>query len=166
MPVDRDEFLRIMSAFPTGVAIVTTVEPDGTPRGLTTNAVTSVSADPPILLVCVDRDSRTLPALLATKRFVVNFMRDDHEEACRVFASKADDKFDRVDWTSGTDGVPVLHGGAIAHAECSTLEELEIGDHVVVTGLVESGSAPAAEDVPIVYFRKAFFSAARGEPEP
>ena len=67
-----------MSAFPTGVAIVTTLEPDGTPRGLTTNAVSSVSAEPPILLVCVDRDSRTLPALLHTKRFVVNFMRDDH----------------------------------------------------------------------------------------
>ena len=82
-----------MSAFPTGVAIVTTLEPDGTPRGLTTNAVTSVSAEPPILLVCVDRNSRTLPALLHTKRFVVNFMRSDHVEICQLFASKADDKF-------------------------------------------------------------------------
>jgi flavin reductase (DIM6/NTAB) family NADH-FMN oxidoreductase RutF len=158
-PVDREEFVRIMSAFPTGVAIVTTVEPDGTPRGLTTNAVTSVSAEPPILLVSIDLASRTLPALRATRRFCVNFMRDDHEEVCRLFASKADDKFERVPWTAGIGGVPVLHGGAVAHAECTTLEELEIGDHVVVTGLVHAGAAPAEADVPIVYFRKSFFSA-------
>jgi flavin reductase (DIM6/NTAB) family NADH-FMN oxidoreductase RutF len=159
MPVDRDVFLQIMSAFPTGVAIVTTVGLDGTPRGLTTNAVTSVSAAPPILLVCVDRAARTLPALLETKRFVVNFMRDDHAEICRVFASKAEDKFAGVVWTPGLGGAPILHEGAVAHAECTTLEELEIGDHVVVTGLVESGSPPAAADVPIVWFRKAFSSA-------
>ena len=159
MPVDRDSFLGIMSAFPTGVAIVTTLEPDGTPRGLTTNAVTSVSAEPPILLVCVDRNSRTLPALLHTKHFAVNFMRSDHEEICRLFASKADDKFADVAWTPGLGGVPILHEGAVAHAECVTLDELEIGDHVVVTGRVDAGSAPAADDVPIVYFRKAFSSA-------
>ena len=100
-----------MSAFPTGVAIVTTLEPDGTPRGLTTNAVSSVSAEPPILLVCVDRESRTLPALLHTKRFVVNFMRDDHAGICELFASKADDKFSQVPWTPGLGGVPVLHSG-------------------------------------------------------
>ena len=159
MPVTRDEFLVIMSAFPTGVAIVTTLEPEGTPRGLTTNAMTSVSAEPPIILVCVDRNSRTLPALLHTKRFVVNFMRDDCEEICRLFASKADDKFEHVAWTPGIGGVPILHEGAVAHVECATLEELEVGDHVVVTGLVEAGSPPAPSDVPIVYFRRSFSSA-------
>lgn len=148
-----------MSAFPTGVAIVTTTEPDGTPRGLTTNAVTSVSADPPILLVCIDLASRTLPALRASRRFCVNFMRDDHEEVCRLFASKADDKFERVSWEPGAGGSPILQAGAVAHAECSTVEELEVGDHVVVTGLVHAGCAPEEEDVPIVYFRKAFWSA-------
>jgi flavin reductase (DIM6/NTAB) family NADH-FMN oxidoreductase RutF len=161
MPVDRDSFFSIMSAFPTGVAIVTTLEPDGTPRGLTTNAVTSVSAEPPILLVCVDRNSRTLPALLHSKRFVVNFMRDDCAELCSLFASKADDKFGRVSWSPGLGGVPILHESAVAHAECSTLEEHEIGDHVVVTGLVETGQAPAAEDVPIVYFQRTYSSAAK-----
>jgi flavin reductase (DIM6/NTAB) family NADH-FMN oxidoreductase RutF len=159
MPVPRDDFIAIMSAFPTGVAIVTTLEPNGTPRGLTTNAMTSVSADPPILLVCVDSNSRTLPALLHTKRFVVNFMRDDCAEICRLFASKADDKFEHVAWTPGIGGVPILHEGAVAHAECATLDELEVGDHVVVTGLVEAGAAPAASDVPIVYFRRSFSSA-------
>jgi flavin reductase (DIM6/NTAB) family NADH-FMN oxidoreductase RutF len=159
VPVTREEFFAIMSAFPTGVAIVTTLEPDGTPRGLTTNAVTSVSADPPMLLVCVDSNSRTLPALVHTKRFVVNFMRDDCAEICQLFASKSDDKFARVSWTPGVGGVPILHEGAVAHAECVTLDELEMGDHVVVTGRVEAGSAPAPDDVPIVYFRRAYSSA-------
>ncbi len=159
MPVRRDEFVQIMSAFPTGVAIVTTLEPDGTPRGLTTNAVTSVSAEPPILLVCVDRESRTLPALLHSKRFVVNFMRDDCADLCALFASKANDKFAHVAWTPGHGGMPILHEGAIAHAVCATLEELEIGDHVVVTGLVEAGQRPDPEQIPIVYFRRSFGSA-------
>jgi len=159
MPVDRSTFFQIMSAFPTGVAIVTTLEPDGTPRGLTTNAVTSVSADPPILLVCVDQDSRTLPAIRRSRRFTVNFMRDDHAEICALFASKAEDKFASVAWTPGLAGVPILHEGAVAHAECIVFEELEIGDHVVVTGQVEAGAGPRPDDVPIVWFRRGFASA-------
>jgi flavin reductase (DIM6/NTAB) family NADH-FMN oxidoreductase RutF len=159
MPVDRSTFFQIMSAFPTGVAIVTTLEPDGTPRGLTTNAVTSVSADPPILLVCVDRSSRTLPALRHSRRFVVNFMRDDHAEICALFASKTHDKFSRIAWTPGLGGIPILHEGAVAHAECTTHDELEIGDHVVVTGVVEAGSPPKPDDLPIVWFRRGFASA-------
>ena len=102
---------------------------------------------------------RTLPALLHSRRFVVNFMGDDCEDVCRLFASKADDKFEHVAWTPGLGGVPILHEGAIAHAECATLEELEIGDHVVVTGLVEAGEAPDPEAGPIVYFRKEFSGA-------
>ena len=125
--------------------------------------MTSVSAEPPILLVCVDRNSRTLPALLHTKRFVVNFMRSDHEELCRLFASKADDKFARVAWTPGLGGVPILHEGAVAHAECITIEELELGDHVVVTGEVAGGASPADDDVPIVYFRRSYAPAPGSE---
>ena len=158
MPVSREQFIAVMSAFPTGVAIVTTLEPDGTPRGLTTNAVTSVSADPPVLLVCVDRSSRTLPALVHTKRFAVHFMRDDCAELCALFASKSDDKFGAVAWTPGVGGVPILHEDALAWAECLTEQELEVGDHVVVTGIVEHGHAPDPERTPIVYFRKAYTS--------
>ena len=149
-----------MSAFPTGVAIVTTVDGDGVPRGLTTNAVTSVSSEPPILLVCVDRSSRTLPALLQSRRFVVNFMGESCGPLCSLFASKADDKFANVAWTPGRGGVPILHENAIAYAECVTQQELDVGDHTVITGLVEDGVAPDAAHHPIVYFRRAFSSVA------
>jgi flavin reductase (DIM6/NTAB) family NADH-FMN oxidoreductase RutF len=93
-------------------------------------------------------------------------MRDNCAELCALFASKADDKFSQVAWTPGLGGVPILHEGAVAHAECSTLEELEVGDHVVVTGLVELGSPPEPADVPIVYFRREYSSAPSAQASP
>ena len=147
-----------MSAFPTGVAIVTTLDADGQPRGLTTNAVCAVSAEPPMLLVCVDRTSRTLEALRHARRFVVNFMSDGCADLCALFASKADDKFANVAWEPGLGGVPLLLEDALAIAECRTEQELEAGDHLILTGVVESGRAPDPERVPILYYRRAYGS--------
>jgi flavin reductase (DIM6/NTAB) family NADH-FMN oxidoreductase RutF len=158
MAVERDEFFAIMSAFPTGVAIVTTLDADGQPRGLTTNAVCAVSADPPMLLVCVDRTSRTLEALRHARRFVVNFMSDGCADLCALFASKADDKFADVAWEPGLGGVPLLAEDALAIAECRTEQELEAGDHLILTGAVEAGRAPDPERVPILYYRRAYGS--------
>ena len=109
-----------MSAFPTGVAVVTTLDADGEPRGLTTNALCSVSAEPPLLLVCVDKESRTLPALLHSRRFVVNFLAERRDELARLFASKTDDKFGGVAWEPGLGGMPCLREDSLAYAECET----------------------------------------------
>lgn len=155
-PLSREDFFSIMSAFPTGVAIVTTLDEHGEPKGLTTNAVCSVSAEPPLLLVCVDVGSRTLGALRRSRRFVVNFMSDRAAELCGHFASKADDKFARVNWEPGIGGLPLLAHDALAYAECSLEEELEAGDHVVLIGLVEGGRPPDPESVPILYYRRAY----------
>ncbi|MBA3245172.1 MAG: flavin reductase family protein [Actinobacteria bacterium] len=158
MAVTREEFVSIMSAFPTGVAIVTTLDEEGRPRGLTTNAICAVSAEPPLLLVCVDRTSRTLAALRHAKRFVVNFMSDGGAELCALFASKAEDKFADVRWEPGLGGVPCLTEDALAFAECLTEQELEAGDHLILIGLVEAGSAPDPARVPILYFRRSYGS--------
>ena len=147
-----------MSAFPTGVAIVTTLDEEGEPKGLTTNAICSVSADPPMLLVCVDRTSRTLAALRHARRFVVNFMSDGCADLCALFASKADDKFADVAWEPGLGGVPCLVEQALAIAECRTEQELEAGDHLVLTGVVEAGRRPDPERVPILYYRHTYGS--------
>ena len=109
MPLGREAFFEVMASFPTGVAIVTTVSDDGTPRGLTTTAVCSVSANPPTILVCVDLGSRTLAALRATRAFVVNFMGEGRSELCLLFASKAEAKFARVTWQPSRAGLPVMH---------------------------------------------------------
>ena len=158
MAIARERFFAIMSAFPTGVAVVTSLDAAGEPRGLTTNAVCSVSVAPPLLLVCVDKQSRTLPALLHSRRFVVNFLADGRDDLARLFASKADDKFANVAWRPGLGGMPCLVEDSLAYAECSTEQELEAGDHVIVTGLVEDGLEPDPERVPILYFRRSYSS--------
>jgi flavin reductase (DIM6/NTAB) family NADH-FMN oxidoreductase RutF len=154
MPVDRETFAEIMGSFPSGVAIVTTLDEQGEPKGLTTSAVASVSAEPPLLLVCVDFTSRTLPALRAGGRFLVNFMRAGTAELCRLFASKAEDKFAAVAWRPTESGMPLLHEDAIAWAECVTVQEVEAGDHVVLVGQVETGEPPATGEQPLVYYRR------------
>jgi flavin reductase ActVB len=155
MAIDRQSFFEVMASFPSGVAIVTTLAPDGVPRGLTTTAVCSVSADPPTVLVCVDLASRTLGALRANRRFVVNFMAAGRGELCLLFASKEDDKFARVAWRPTDAGLPLLHEDVLAWAECTTLRELEIGDHVLLVGRVDAGGVEARHE-PLMYYRRSW----------
>ena len=156
MAVDRQTFFDIMAAFPSGVAIVTTVDAEGSPRGLTTTAVASVSADPPLVLVCVDLGARTLGALRDRGRFVVNFMREGRSELCLRFASKTEEKFAGVRWEPSPGGSPVLVDDALAWAECETAEELQTGDHVVLFGRVVAGAGPTDEDTPLMYYRRSW----------
>ena len=155
MTVTPGKFVRIMAAFPTGVAVVTVTSSDGTPRRLTTHAVTGVSLRPPILLVRVNITSHTLRTIGTGPRFAVNFMRSDAEQLCLVFASKGDDKFEQVPWRPTTAGAPLLHQCAIPHA--SSLEhDVELGDHAVLAGLVSAASPPDGDSEPILYFRRSF----------
>lgn len=156
MTVDRKTFFDIMASFPTGVAIVTTLDPEGAPKGLTTTAVASVSADPPLVLVCVDLGSRTLAALRASGRFVVNFIREGRSDLCLLFASKEEDKFAAVSWSRSAGGLPVLREDTLAWAECAVEQEHEVGDHVIFLGRVEAGEGPAGEDLPLMYYRRSW----------
>ncbi len=156
MTIDRQSFFEVMASFPSGVAIVTTVAADDTPRGLTTTAVCSVSADPPTVLVCVDLGSRTLDALRATRRFVVNFIGEGRSELCLLFASKAEDKFAQVSWRPTESGLPLLHDDVLAWAECSTVRELEVGDHVLLVAEVENGGVQPELEPPLMYYRRSW----------
>ena len=158
-----------MASFPSGVAIVTTSD-GGAPYGLTTTAVSSVSAAPPTLLICVDVGARTLPVLRRAGRFVVNFMSEGRSDLCLLFASKADDKFDQVRWTKTDGGLPLLSDDLVAWAECTTDRELEIGDHVVLVAEVVDGGVAATNEAPLMYYRRSWgvWTPARepGRPEP
>jgi flavin reductase (DIM6/NTAB) family NADH-FMN oxidoreductase RutF len=158
-PVDAvapDVFASIMRSLPAGVAIVTTVDDHGEPRGLTTSAVCSVSAEPPLLLVCVDRSSRTLPTLRAAGAFAVNFMRADATALCARFASKARDKFAGVPWNAGTNGMPVLTRDATAWAECSITREIPAGDHVILLASVQAGMGGHPSTPALVYYHRRY----------
>jgi flavin reductase (DIM6/NTAB) family NADH-FMN oxidoreductase RutF len=156
VPIDRQTFFEVMASFPSGVAIVTTTTGEGVPRGLTTTAVCSVSADPPTVLVCVDLGSRTLAALRERRAFAVNFVGHGRSDLCLLFASKERDKFAHVAWTPTEAGLPVLHEDALAWAACSTLHELEVGDHVLLVALVEHGGVRHELEPPLMYYRRSW----------
>ena len=134
----------------TGVCVVTALGPDG-PAGLTTNAVASLSLRPPLVVVCFDNTSRTLPVVRAAGRFAVNVLRVGQEELARLFASKrlAADKFAAV--THSVDhGVPVLDG-ALAWLVCDLQAEHPGGDHTIGVGAVTEMGRDDGE--PLIFHR-------------
>ncbi|OIJ94399.1 hypothetical protein BIV25_22610 [Streptomyces sp. MUSC 14] len=151
MPIGSEQFREIFGSFPTAVAVITAVDDQGEPRGFTCNAVCSVSASPPLLLIGVDKRSQTLPALLSAQAFVVNFLSASGQEASQVFAGKGQDKFAAVEWRPSelAAGAPILSGVALAYAECRVVQTVEAGDHWLFIARVEGGEAHARE--PLLY---------------
>jgi flavin reductase (DIM6/NTAB) family NADH-FMN oxidoreductase RutF len=141
-----------------GVAIVTANGP-APPAGLTTNAVTSLSLDPLLLLVCFDNGSRTLTAVRESRRFAVNVLRAGQEDLARVFASKrvAREKFQAVTHTVA-HGVPVLDD-ALAWLACDLIELHPGGDHTIGIGAVTQVDAQEGGD-PLVFYRGAYTTVA------
>jgi flavin reductase (DIM6/NTAB) family NADH-FMN oxidoreductase RutF len=150
MMVGRERYREVVGHFATGVAIVTCDGPAG-PAGLTTNAVTSLSLRPLLLLVCFDNGSRTLAAVRASGRFAVNVLAAGQDDLARVFASKrvAREKFEAVTHTVA-HGVPVLDG-ALAWLACDLRELLPGGDHTIGIGAVTHVDAGDGE--PLIWFR-------------
>ena len=154
--MDRATFFAIMGAFPTGVGIVSTLDEEDQPRGLTSNALCSVSAEPPLMLVCVDKNSNTLPALRHSHKFVVNYLSAGRGEMANLFASKEPDKFAHIAWRPARNGMPWLHVDSIAHAECTITQEIEDGDHYILLAQVDDGQPPAPGTHPLMYFRRTY----------
>jgi flavin-dependent trigonelline monooxygenase, reductase component len=156
MPVDDKLFRAILGSFPTGVAIVTALSDEGLPRGLTTNAITSVSARPPLMLVCVEKRSQTLPAIVDAGAFVVNFLEAGREALSRRFATKAADKFVGLVWTPSAvaKGAPIFGADSIAYAECLVVQAIDAGDHTVFLASIEGGEV--RNGLPLMHFRRGY----------
>ena len=155
-PVDKAAFFAIMSAFPSGVTIVATRDALGQPKGLTCTATCSLSADPPLLLVCIDRRSSTLSAIRHTGRFVVNYLLAGRGQLANRFASREPDKWAQLAWRPTAHGLPWLYADSLAYAECSLVESMQGGDHDIVLGCVEAGQPPAPGTQPLMYFRRSY----------
>lgn len=149
-------FFDIIGTAPAAVTVVTTLGPDGEPRGLTVAAVTSVSADPPSLLISLDQASKTLPDLLARGRFAVNYLRGDRAAISQRFASPLMDRFAGVQWRPGSLGMPILHADGLSWMECRIQQVVESGDHVLLIAAVEDGAPPPPLSRPLMYFRHHF----------
>lgn len=152
MTVDPAAFREVIGHFATGVTVVTACTPEGAPTGMTANAMCSVSLAPVLLLVCFDRDARTLPVVRETRRFAVNVLAAAQEPLAARFALKIPEaqKFTGVAHRLA-HGVPVLDG-ALAWLACDLTELVEAGDHVIGLGAVRDlGAAGAGE--PLLWYR-------------
>ncbi len=146
MPDEQKRALReAFGRFATGVTVLTTREAGGAPRGFTANSFSSVSLDPPLVLVCIGHTSHSAPAFRAAPHFAINILCEDQQGISTLFASRADDKFEQVDWYEGPHGVPLLPG-SLATLVCAQHRLIEAGDHVILIGEVletQTRDAPA-----------------------
>lgn len=134
---DSRDLRQALSAFGTGVTVVTTLDGEARPVGVTANSFNSVSLEPPIVLWSLRKSSPSLPAFDACGRFVINVLTLDQVPLSRRFASPVPEKFHEVAHAPGTHGLPVLAGCA-AVFECQTAQRHEVGDHILYLGRVEA----------------------------
>jgi len=153
--LDVDLFKQAMSCFPTGVTLVTTTDDDDKNWGFTANAFSSLSLDPPMVLVCVSKEADCCSAFRSARKFGVNILRREHESLARRFATKGKDKFAGGGFRKGNLGVPILPD-ALAILECTTETLVPGGDHTILIGLVEH--AKVQDGYAAIYFRSAFHS--------
>jgi len=140
-----------LGCFATGVTIITARGADGVPVGLTANSFTSLSLDPPLLLVCVAHSSKSAPVLLEAEHFAVNVLQIGQQPASNRFASKAEDRFSATAWSEGHAGVPVLDG-SLGSFECKRHAVHEGGDHFILIGEVVRATFEPRRD-PLLFFR-------------
>ena len=164
--MDRATFRELAGAFPSGVTIVTTVDEHDVPRGLTTQAFIGLSTEPPLVLVSLDRSSRTLAVIRRSGRFVVNVLKAGSEDLSTRFATKADDKFDGVRWvgSEAARGAPILIDAVSAFIECDVADIMEGGDHVMFVGSVEGGRVTGGP--PLLYYRRTYAGWPEEKPAP
>lgn len=149
--MDQREFRNTLGTFATGVTVITLKDAKGEYIGLTANAFSSLSLDPPLILVCIDKKSYSLPAFEKGRPFVVNILSEEQEKDCWTFAKKGEDKFANAQYGLSVDGVPVLKDN-LSSLTCNVHEVLDGGDHIIVTGLVKE-IARDEEKKPLLFYK-------------
>jgi flavin reductase (DIM6/NTAB) family NADH-FMN oxidoreductase RutF len=161
MPVDPDLFRAVMGRFATGVTVVTTCE--GTRRaGITVNAFASVSLDPPLVLICIDRSSQVHGSFLESGIFAVNILSEDQAELASCFASHSDYRYESfcgaASHTEAT-GAPVLDE-SLGFVDCRIVDVYPGGDHSIIVGRVEALGGGTGN--PLLYYRSRYLNLAEG----
>jgi len=152
--VDSTAFREAMARFPSGVTIVTTHDESGRPHGFTASSFCSVSAEPPLVLVCLAKSASSYPLFAHNGHFAISILQADHVDLARRFASKNADKFACGGFVRTPRGATVLED-ALAVVECSVDRRYEAGDHMIMVGKVEQ-VVLADLRRPAIYFNRAF----------
>jgi flavin reductase (DIM6/NTAB) family NADH-FMN oxidoreductase RutF len=150
--IDSATFRSVVGHLTSGVTVITCAV-DGKPHGMTASSVTSLSADPPMMLACVNRSAPTSVAIRAAGGFVVNVLRAGQEHVAQQFARPSDDKFAGMATTYGALSMPVLRE-ALAYLECEIRGHVDAGTHTILLGRVVDAFASDGE--PLAYFRGGF----------
>jgi len=140
-----------LGCFATGVTVVTCLTADGTPTGLTVNSFTSVSLDPPLLLVCLAKAAASASPLIEATHFAVNVLQTGQQPASIRFSTRDEDRFGATPWACGEAGAPILND-SLGVFECERHAVHDGGDHHILVGQVIKASFDAALD-PLLYFR-------------
>ena len=146
-----EEFRSTCGLWATGVSIVTTIGPERQPYGLTMNGVTSLSLDPPMMLVCIDLKSDTLVPMTKSGCFCINVLSKEQEQLSNRFAKKGADKFESVTWSTATTGAPAIDGSLVS-IDCSVKVIYDGGDHKIFCGEVLSILPATETKPPLIYF--------------
>jgi flavin reductase (DIM6/NTAB) family NADH-FMN oxidoreductase RutF len=147
--IDTRLYRRTCAQFATGITIVTTLDSHGHPHGMTVNSFSSVSLDPPLVLVSIDLKNAILGHFISTSWFAINILAEHQEELSRRFSSSSGDHFLNLEWRAAASGVPLLEG-VLAQLECLVVRTFEAGDHTVLIGEVRR--AGHGEGKPLLYF--------------
>jgi flavin reductase (DIM6/NTAB) family NADH-FMN oxidoreductase RutF len=149
------ELRTAFGSFMTGVTIVTTAGIDGTPRGFTANSFTSVSIEPPLLLICIGKSAASMEVFRQAKGFAVNILSEAQKDTSVLFASKRPDKFEAAKWHAGPFGNPLIEGSA-AWFDCARYQVIDAGDHIILMGHIEAFSYTDAN--PLGYARGGYIT--------
>lgn len=151
--MDRMLFRQACSRYATGVTVVTVLGPHGAPHGMTANSFTSVSLEPPLILVAVDHATRMAGYLRAAEHFAVNVLAKEQQNLSVHFARPGHDRFAGLPWSSGNTGAPLIPN-SLAQLECALRQMVEAGDHTVFIG--EVLYAAWREGEPLLYFDRGY----------
>jgi (E)-2-((N-methylformamido)methylene)succinate hydrolase len=155
LSIDPKAFRQALGAFVTGVTVVSTLEPDGAPRGFTANSFASVSLDPPLVLVCIAKTASSYPVFSRAAHFSISVLAEAQKDISSLFASKASDKFALAPWRRGATGSPIIDGAA-AWFDCRHRNIVEAGDHIILIGEVVGFDHSSAS--PLGYCRGAYIA--------
>ena len=154
MSFDSEKYRQALGRFATGVTIVTGLTAEDQPVGVTVNAFASVSLDPPLVLICLANDTGSLEAFTKGDRFAVNILENNQRELSESFAGPRDHKFKNQPYEKWDSDCPILPG-CLVNLECTRINVMEGGDHVIVLGRVDRIERAAAGQ-PLLYFKSAY----------
>ena len=169
MPIDKAEFRRALGHFASAVTVVTTKLADGTPAGITVTAFSSLSLEPPLVMVALDRGRFITPMVRHFGRYAVNVLGADQQHLSDCFAHApvrpGREEFCGAAWHAGPTGLPLIDG-SIATLECTTLETFSAGDHDLFIGRVDSMGEHREGIAPLLYFRRRYLRVEQGSESP